>query len=883
MKSLKKLFAFHFILICCAINLNSTANADERGLTGIDTSISFMPVIVSLAEMGAVPMLEERVKDYYQSPWMKYTDDWELILSDSVTISIPEGMDFAVYFNPTMENLDFTDPTVPLNATQTAAIERAPAWLRSDLYDSFRRFEYSLIADWFAQDILDAPDPYVDEVAFQVANIAPGLLEFYVYQQLLLENAQYVYSADSTLDYVEIVDYGDSNDDDYWSTTVYTIIEENGDTVQVEVDRETYYWYVVHPKLSDETPTYINPETGAPANPPVGVFWRTYFWTHADSGYELLSEQFEGCDFLWAHLTNTAGSNNGAVGLVNSWINNVMDWGAGLERPIQPVRIYALHCGNCGEYSDITAAAGRTALIPTICTTNYCEDHTWNEFWDREWIAWEPVNNYVNSPLVYENSWGKVISAVFNWKGNGYVWTVTDRYSEGVCTLNIDITDSTGKPADGERIIIQSNALWGGFYYATWGITNSEGEVSFILGDDGEDFYLRVDGPLGSFPYSGGVYSVITGSQVGATYTWEYSMEGATPALGVAPASEYPNPLNNYLMEIDYQCEYETVFGTYFTNNEFAEEMDTGSSDFFIANEENYSAYSSLEPAEGFSILDNTASGLISYVLPTDEVWYGVFSSRELSINRPRVKAVVNIYRNMSPVMVNLTPSNPPIIIPEGGGSFDFNIACENNTNEPQTFDLWTVIHLPEVGEMEILNVPDLTIPANTAIDRDRIQEVPSFAPGGEYTYFAYVGDYPWVVEEYDSFTFIKIGADGGDYPGSPSDWICTGQPFTGEKELTGLSELPDEFSLSPAYPNPFNQETMISFSVPSYDKVKIAVYNLLGQEAAVLTDRAYSPGMHSIKWDGMSGSGGSAASGIYLVRMVSSEKQFTEKICLMK
>ena len=642
-----RLSAILFGLIFSTLYLASTATADDRGLTGIEPMPAYEPVLVQPAVEGTGVRLETPPPDFYQSPWMKYTDDWILIASDEITVPIPEGFQLSVYFDPGSEYLTFVDPTIPLSEAQQAAVDRAPAWLRDDLYDNFRRFDYSFAADLVANEVLNAPDPYVDEVAFQAAHIAPDVLGYYTYMQLLLENAQGVYTADSALDYIEIIDYGDSNDDDYWSTALYRIVEEGGDTIQVEVDREIYYWYVVHPKLSDEMPTYINPETGNPADPPVGVFWRDYFWTHADSGYPLLSEQFEGCDFLWAHETNFSGPDNGAVEVVSTWITDVMNWGAGSERPIQPVRIYALHCGNCGEYSDITAAAGRTALIPTVCTTNYCEDHTWNEFWDRDWISWEPVNNMVNSPLTYENIWGKVLSGVFNWRGDGYVWDVTERYSEGISILNVTVYDSVGKPADGEAVTIKSNALWGGFYYVTWGITNSQGMVSFTLGDE-QTFYAKVTGPLGSYPYSGGVVLVIDLSAAGTTYEWECSMYEYPPDLDIALAPPYPDPLDDYLMEIDYQCEYETVYGTYFTYNEFMEKMTTGVTDFFIANEENYFAYNLFQPAEGFSILDNTLEGSVSFVLPTAEPWYAVFSSRELSINRPRMNVAVDIYRNSS-------------------------------------------------------------------------------------------------------------------------------------------------------------------------------------------------------------------------------------------
>ena len=874
-----KLITVLIIAVFFVLNSPSTASADDRGLTGIDPTVSFEHVLTIPAVEGECPAVEKAMRGFYLSPWMDNTDEWELIASDSITIAIPEGLNFAVFFDPTTEDFGFIDPTVVLTATQMEAIERAPAWLRADLFDNFRRFDYTFTANLVANEILNAPDPYVDEVAFQAAHIAPDVLEFYTYVQLLLENAQGVYSVDSALNYVEIIDYGDSNDDDYWSTTRYTIIEESGDTVQVEIDRETYYWYVVHPKLSDELPTYIDPSTGLSADPPVGVFWRDYLWNYADPGYPLFSEQFEGCDFLWAHLTNTAGPANGAIGVVNDWINDVMNFGAGIERPIQPVRIYMLHRGNCGEFSDITAAAGRIALIPTICTTNYCEDHTWNEFWDREWIAWEPVNTYVNYPLVYEIGWGKVLSAVFNWRGDGYVWTVTDRYSEGVCTLNVTIYDSLGKPADGERITIQSNAQWGGYYYATWGVTNSAGEVSFVLGDD-QNFYLRIDGPLGSYPSaSGTVINVISGSVAGTNYLWDYSMSGCTPDFIVAEAPAYPNPDDDYMMEIDYLCEFETVYGTIFINNQFAKKMDTGILDFFIANEDNYNAHNAFDPAEGFSIMENTVSGDISFVLPTQDPWYGIFSSRELSINRPTVTAVVNIYRNTAltpPVSVALTPLNPPIVIPANGGPFDFNIELTNNDSVTTTFDVWTMATLPSGDEFgPIIGPLSLTFPPGFSANRDRTQAVPAGAPSGDYTYDAYVGNYPDEIIDEDHLDFVKLAVSDGGF--LFADWNNWGESF---EELTGTIPIstPVDFALHAPYPNPFNPVTVLSFELRAASFVELVVYDVLGREVARLVDGFLPAGFHQRTFDGAG-----LSSGIYFIKLEASGQAAVARTLLMK
>jgi hypothetical protein len=127
-----------------------------------------------------------------------------------------------------------------------------------------------------------------------------------------------------------------------------------------------------------------------------------------------------------------------------------------------------------------------------------------------------------------------------------------------------------------------------------------------------------------------------------------------------------------------------------------------------------------------------------------------------------------------------LTPQNPPIVIPETGGSFDFNISVENLSTSQQTFDLWTQIRLPGFGTVPILQMNDVTLPAGVRRDRDLVQQVPAFAPPGEYTYWGFIGDHPWVIEGASAFTFVKTGTDASGSLGDPSDWVCSGEQ-TGE------------------------------------------------------------------------------------------------------
>lgn len=70
---------------------------------------------------------------------------------------------------------------------------------------------------------------------------------------------------------------------------------------------------------------------------------------------------------------------------------------------------------------------------------------------------------------------------------------------------------------------------------------------------------------------------------------------------------------------------------------------------------------------------------------------------------------------------------------------------------------------------------------------------------------------------------------------------------------VTGVLEekpmLPREYTLYQNYPNPFNPSTTIRFSLAKTTRVKLTVYNTLGQQIAVLADDNFKPGDHEMVW----------------------------------
>ena len=84
-----------------------------------------------------------------------------------------------------------------------------------------------------------------------------------------------------------------------------------------------------------------------------------------------------------------------------------------------------------------------------------------------------------------------------------------------------------------------------------------------------------------------------------------------------------------------------------------------------------------------------------------------------------------------------------------------------------------------------------------------------------------------------------------------------------------GKPGIPDVYSLSPAYPNPFNPATTIRFGLPEDASARLVVYDLLGREVARLLERSLAAGYHSVVWNGINAAGAELPSGLYIARLL--------------
>ncbi|MGE5351388.1 MAG: fibronectin type III-like domain-contianing protein [Acidobacteriota bacterium] len=112
-------------------------------------------------------------------------------------------------------------------------------------------------------------------------------------------------------------------------------------------------------------------------------------------------------------------------------------------------------------------------------------------------------------------------------------------------------------------------------------------------------------------------------------------------------------------------------------------------------------------------------------------------------------------------------------------------------------------------------------------------------------------------------------------YPESPVN-LAPGKPVNGCQKHFNCRIISN-------YPNPFNPTTTITYEVTESSVVRIDIINFLGRIVSTLINSEHTPGIYSVRWNGLDNSGQKAASGIYFFRMQSGNFSESRKMLLMK
>jgi len=127
------------------------------------------------------------------------------------------------------------------------------------------------------------------------------------------------------------------------------------------------------------------------------------------------------------------------------------------------------------------------------------------------------------------------------------------------------------------------------------------------------------------------------------------------------------------------------------------------------------------------------------------------------------------------------------------------------------------------------------------------------------------------LVDDIRDFSFYK---NHGDIKGNAQLVVSTRNTDVDSRNAI----LPMAYDLSQNYPNPFNPMTTIRFTIPRTANVKLAIYDVLGNNVATLLDAPIEAGQHRVQFDA-----GDFPAGIYFYQLQTAEYVETKKMMLVK
>ncbi len=144
---------------------------------------------------------------------------------------------------------------------------------------------------------------------------------------------------------------------------------------------------------------------------------------------------------------------------------------------------------------------------------------------------------------------------------------------------------------------------------------------------------------------------------------------------------------------------------------------------------------------------------------------------------------------------------------------------------------------------------------------------------------FEKIGSVPGhgTTNEVHSYSFIDTDVNSGDYYYRLKQVDIDGTTVeSGDRHIN--IPYPEKYELGDNYPNPFNPSTSIPFSLRDAGTVKITVYNIIGQEIKVVTNRQFTAGVHHVLFNGRG-----MATGVYFYRLEVNGLSFIKKFALIK
>ncbi len=142
---------------------------------------------------------------------------------------------------------------------------------------------------------------------------------------------------------------------------------------------------------------------------------------------------------------------------------------------------------------------------------------------------------------------------------------------------------------------------------------------------------------------------------------------------------------------------------------------------------------------------------------------------------------------------------------------------------------------------------------------------------------------YRFVDEDVESETTYQYWLESVELSGYSEFFGPVSVTVTKVEEQDDTPDITFITGINSVYPNPFNPNTTVSFSLRMPGHVQVVVFNILGQKVRTLVNESMSEGEHRVAWDGTDLSGKTVSNGVYFIRMITAEESSTVKAMLLK
>ncbi len=246
--------------------------------------------------------------------------------------------------------------------------------------------------------------------------------------------------------------------------------------------------------------------------------------------------------------------------------------------------------------------------------------------------------------------------------------------------------------------------------------------------------------------------------------------------------------------------------------------------------------------------------GTLTSFEPTKGYWFKLDDAASFAYNAP------SLTRNIAPVALPAVPSEYSYAQSEGQAFYFVDDASING--EALSAADWIIAYNGDVvvgarqWDSGAVDVPAM------GYDHNLSMQTAGYCANGDVPSFKV-----FVAETNELVDMVA-----GDVPAWNENGIFT------VNNLTSAIEIPDQVTLNAAYPNPFNPVTTIRYALPDEMEVTVTVIDMAGRSVATLASGIQSSGYHAITWNA-----GEQASGIYFIKLATSDAVEIQKVMLVK